>query len=268
MSNGITRLRRTTGKTIFAVIMTVVCLRAQNESTRSEETTSTLFIEAVSSASDQPGKGHIDIYIQIPYPEIHFVKEGEQYTGRFEISAAILSQEKQQLWQNSQLVELHLNNFSQTTSDRFSNLRQFSTNIAPGKYELVLQVSDQESKKIATVKRSIIVKNFENDTLGLSDLMLVRRMTIDGTRKNIVPILSGVISKEQKSLYRNLQSCSDRFSDAAVQVYKLKTRTRGGANKKRTACRSPNTSDLATRHALYGCRAVFTCTRSHWHFKS
>jgi len=201
MSNGITRLRRTTGKTIFAVIMTVVCLRAQNESTRSEETTSTLFIEAVSSASDQPGKGHIDIYIQIPYPEIHFVKEGEQYTGRFEISAAILSQEKQQLWQNSQLIELHLNNFSQTTSDRFSNLRQFSTNIAPGKYELVLQVSDQESKKIATVKRSIIVKNFENDTLGLSDLMLVRRMTIDGTRKNIVPILSGVISKEQKSLY-------------------------------------------------------------------
>jgi GWxTD domain-containing protein len=235
------QLGRITGKTIFAVFMAVLCLRAQNESTHPDETISNFFVEAFASASDQPGKGHIDIYIQIPYPEIHFIKENEQYTGRFEISAVILSQEKQQLWQNSQLVELHLNNFSQTTSDRYSNLKQFSTELAPGKYELLLQVSDQESKKIATIKRSIVVKNFENDTLGLSDVMLVRRVSTDGTRKNIVPILSGVISKEQTSVYLFFEIYN------RVQIDSVTVRCKF-INSKREVVAQRTNSELLTGH--------------------
>ena len=201
MSDQKTRLKWITGKTFFVVLMTVLSLRAQNERTRPDETISTLFVEAFACASDQVCKGHVDIYIQIPYPEIHFVKENEQYTSRFEVSAAILSPEKQQLWQNTQLVELHLKSFSQTTNDRLSNLKKFSADIAPGTYELLVQVSDQESKKITTVKRSIVVKNFDKDTLGVSDVMLARHVTADGTRKNIIPIVSGVINKELTSVY-------------------------------------------------------------------
>jgi GWxTD domain-containing protein len=179
----------------------VVYVQAQNESIRPDEPVSNLFVEAFVFASDLPGKGRIDIYIQIPYPEIKFVKEEERYTGRFEISAAILSQEKQQLWQKSQLVELNLKDFSQTISHRFFSLKQFSTDIAPGKYDLLVQVTDQESKRVETVKRSIVVKDCWNDTLALSDVMMVRHMTIDGTHKNIAPNLTGMISKEQTNLY-------------------------------------------------------------------
>jgi GWxTD domain-containing protein len=188
-------------KTIFTIGIIVVYLHAQNESTHPDEAVSNLFVEAFAFASDQPGKGRVDMYIQIPYPEIKFVKEEEHYAGRFEILATMLSQEKQQLWQKSQLVELNLKDFSQTISNRFFSLKQFSTDIAPGKYELLVQVTDQESKKVEAIKRSIVVKDFGNDTLALSDVMMVRRMTVDGTRKNIVPNFTGMISKEQTSLY-------------------------------------------------------------------
>ena len=113
----------------------------------------------------------------------------------------MLSQEKQQIWQKSQLVELHPKTFAQTVSNRFFNLKQFSVDLAPGKYDLLVQVTDQESKKVETSKRSIVVKDFGNDTLALSDVMFVHRMTFDGTRKNIVPNLTGMISKEQTSFY-------------------------------------------------------------------
>jgi GWxTD domain-containing protein len=181
--------------------MVGACLHAQIESTHPDEAISNLFVEAFASASDQPGKGRIDIYVQVPYPEISFFREGEQYSGRFEISAAVSSQEKQQLWQKSQIVELHPKDFSQTVSNRFFSLKQFSTDLAPGNYELLLQVTDQESKKAEVSKRFIVVKDFENDTLALSDVMFVHRTTFDGTRKNIVPNLTGMISKEQTSFY-------------------------------------------------------------------
>ena len=188
-------------KTVFAIGILGACMHAQNKNTHPNEAAPNLFIEAFATASDQIGKGHVDIYVQIPYPEISFIKGEEQYTGQFEISAALLSQEKQQLWQKSQFVELHPKNFSQTVSNRFFSLKQFSTDLAPGKYDLLVQVTDQESKKIETSKRSIVVKDFGNDTLALSDMMFVHRMTFDGTRKNIVPNLTGMISKEQSSFY-------------------------------------------------------------------
>jgi GWxTD domain-containing protein len=188
-------------KTIIMVGFLVACVHAQIESVQIDEAVSNMFAEVFAFASDQPGKGRVDIYVQVPYPEINFVKEEEQYTGRFEISAAVLSQENQQLWQKSQLVELHLKDFSQTISNRFFSLKQFSTDLAPGKYELLLQVTDQESKKVETFKRSVVVKDFGIDTLALSDVMFVSRMTVDGTRKNIVPNLTGMIGKEQTSFY-------------------------------------------------------------------
>ena len=188
-------------KIIFTVGIIVTCLHAQIERAHPDEAVSNLFVEAFAFASDQPGKGRVDIYVQVLYPEINFVKDEEQYTGRFEISAAVLSQEKQQLWQKSQLVELHLKDFSQTVSNRFFSLKQFSSDLAPGKYELLLQVTDKESKKVETSKQSIVVKDFGNDTLALSDVMFVNRLTINDTRKNIVPNLTGMIIKEQASFY-------------------------------------------------------------------
>jgi GWxTD domain-containing protein len=176
-------------------------MRAQTEYTHPDEGISNLFAEAFAFASDQPGKGRVDIYVQVPYPEINFVKEGDRYTGRLEISATILSQEKQQIWQNSQLTELHVKDFSQTVSHRFSSLKQFSADIAPGNYELLLQITDQESKKVESAKRSITVKDFGNDTLALSTVMMVSRISSDGMRKTIIPNLTGTITKEQSSFY-------------------------------------------------------------------
>jgi GWxTD domain-containing protein len=185
----------------IAAVIFAGCLHAQTENVPRDEVLSNLFVDALTFESDQAGKGRVDIYVQVPYPEINFVKEGEQYSGRFDITASMLSEEKQQVWQKSQHVELHVKDFSQTISDRFSNLKQFSTDIEPGTYELLVQVADQESKKVESVRRAVAVKDFGNDTLALSDVMMARRVTADGARKNIVPNVSGVIGMDPASLY-------------------------------------------------------------------
>jgi len=230
-----TRCTRVVYKTLCAFGMIVACLHAQVENAHLHEAVTNLLVEAFACESDQPGKGRIDIYVQIPYPEINFVKEKEHYTGRFEISVSVLSQEKQQLWQKSQLVELHVTDFSQTNSNQYFSLKQFSTDIAPGKYEVLLQVTDQESKKSESVKKPITVRDFGSDTLALSDVMIVRRMTLDGPRKNIVPNLSGVLGKEHSKFYLffeiyNRTQCDSvqftcKFVNSKQEVAALRTKS-------------------------------------------
>ncbi|MGD0590445.1 MAG: GWxTD domain-containing protein [Bacteroidota bacterium] len=190
------------GRTILAVGIFANYLSAQTDNQNEpKEYVSEIFAEAFAFKSDSSGKGRLDIYIQVPYPEINFVKEGEQYVGRIEISATVLTQEKQELWQTSQTVELRLKDFTQTISHRLSTLKRFSTDLLPGKYELLLQVADNVSKKIAAFHKSVVVKDFSTDSLAMSDLMLVHRMRVDGTRKNIVPNLTGALAKESNGFY-------------------------------------------------------------------
>jgi GWxTD domain-containing protein len=191
-----------TVRTILAIGIFANYLPAQTEiQNESKGYVSEISTEALAFKSDSSGKGRLDIYIQVPYPEINFVKEGEQYVGRIEMSATVITQEKQELWQTSQTVELRLKDFTQTISRRFSTLKRFSTDLLPGKYELLIQVTDNESKKIATFHKSVVVKDFGKDSLAMSDLMLAYRMDVDGTRKNIAPNLTGVLVKELKGFY-------------------------------------------------------------------
>ena len=193
-------LRRLLGNIILACLMGIACLHAQSENARAEEGSTNLFAEAFALASDQAGKGRVDVYVQLPYPEINFVKEGDQYSGRYEISATILSQEKQEIWQKSQLAELHVKDFSQTISRHFSSLKQFSADVAPGTYEMLIQITDQESKKVESVKRTIHVRDYGSDSLAMSDVMIVHRVSHEGMRLNIVPNLTGMITREEGSV--------------------------------------------------------------------
>jgi len=157
--------------------------------------------EAFAFKSDSSGKGRLDVFIQVPYSEVNFVKEGELYTGRIEMSASVVTLDKQEIWQISRIVELHLKDIAQTASRRLSSIIQFSADLNPGKYELDLQLKDTESKKITDIHKKIAIKDFSIDSLAVSDLMLVNRLDAGGIRRNIVPNLTGVIAKEANDFY-------------------------------------------------------------------
>jgi GWxTD domain-containing protein len=193
--------KRCAGFIVFTVKIVVGILNAQDETPKAADSAQNIYTEAFMYASDTLGRGRADIYTQVPYSEISFVKEEERYTGRFEISAVVFSQDKQQVWQKYQLVELHLKDFSQTVSSQLSIFKQFSADLRPGKYELNLQMKDLESGKIANLRRQLVIKDLGADSLALSDLMLVSRMNSDGERKSIVPNLTGVFNKESENYY-------------------------------------------------------------------
>ena len=121
---------------VFLVQLGIVSwTAAQTESQgKSSEFNQKFFGEVFAFESEIREKERVDIYVQVPYPEINFIKEDDSYIGSFDLSVSILSSNKEQIWQRNQMVDLRVKEFSQTISDRLSSLKQFSTDLTPGSY--------------------------------------------------------------------------------------------------------------------------------------
>jgi GWxTD domain-containing protein len=182
--------------------MTVPRAAAQVEMRRAvEKEPPTFFFDAIAYSSERERKSRVDIYVQVPYQEIRFVKEGDRYVGRYEVVLGVYAVPGQLVMDNTWRVEVRADDFAQTTSPRFYSLRQRSIDIDPGQYILHLQVRDVESGKISDVRRSLLVTDFRKDPLSLSDIMLVSRLSTDGEVRSIIPNISGQLSPQTEGFF-------------------------------------------------------------------
>ena len=169
--------------------------------THALENAGNIFCEALIFESNQLDNARLEIYLQVPYNEISFVKDDHEYVGRYEISAALQDTQQQQVWQQAQTLELRVKDFSQTISPRLSSFKQFSAPLASGAYTWQVQILDQETKKSVTIKRHVVITPFLRQPLALSDILLVSRMNKEGARTSIVPNLTGSIGHTGASAY-------------------------------------------------------------------
>ncbi|MHB1050806.1 MAG: GWxTD domain-containing protein [Bacteroidota bacterium] len=153
------------------------------------------YVEALSFSSSDTLVSRVDLYVQMPYAALQFVKKDNQFVGRYEVTTNFLSAENvlhsERLWSEEVIVP----QFDLTRSKSAFNLSHRSVNLQPGIYTLRTQVRDLESQKVATVVRKIVVGNYYLPDLALSDIMLVTRMTLEGDRRNILPNISGNIGE-------------------------------------------------------------------------
>lgn len=162
---------------------------------------STIFIDVLSYASADSGRSKMDLYLQVPYEEITFVRREDEFIGTFDISANIFSADGEPVWNRLQTVEVKTKDFAQTTSNRLSSLRQLSFDMRPGPFDLRVEVRDQESRKTTTLRRKILVSDFHQGAVSLSDVMLVNRLTSSGDLRNITPNISGYVGDEAEGFF-------------------------------------------------------------------
>ncbi len=188
----------------------------------STENSTNINCEALVFESNHLDHARLGIYLQVPYNEISFVNEDREYIGRYEIFASLQDSTQQQVWQQDQSVELHAKDFSQTISSRLSSAKQFSVLLDSGQYSLQVQIIDQESKKSTAFKRSVIVNSFLHRPLVLSDILLVDRVSKEGAHTNIIPNLTGVVSRigERAYLYFEIYSRA-KLDSVTLSLYAL-----------------------------------------------
>ncbi len=160
-----------------------------------------IFMEALSYASADLSKARLEVYMQVPYEQIRFLKQDDLYVGLFDLTVTITNDDGDVVWSRVQTVEIRTRDFAETSSSRLSSLKQMSFDMQPGKYSVKAEIFDSDSKRGASVRRDIDVPNYAAHTLSISDAMIVTRMTTSGERRTIVPNISAMIGDEDEGFF-------------------------------------------------------------------
>lgn len=150
--------------------------------------------------SDRPGKTRLDIFIQVPYSEIQFIRSGNGFVSNYFVTISVYDESKENLIQEKTWNEkIEAKSFDQTTSKNNFNLSLKSFYLTPDKYFIKTSVEDRDSKKEFTSANFYTVKDFDKP-FAVSDIMLIAHRTEDVNNNKIIPNVSRNVAAQKKGV--------------------------------------------------------------------
>lgn len=169
--------------------------------------------------SDEPGKTRVDIFIQVPYSHIQFVKTDDGFSGSYSVTVSVFDEEKERLIVEKSWVEkITAKEFEQTTSKNNFNLSLRSVILEPGKYLVRSEMQDLDSKKSVVKEELFMVKRMDSQ-LALSDIMLIAKQTLVNGNNKIVPNVSKnvALQKEEQGLQFFFEAHSGEPKNVSIE---------------------------------------------------
>jgi len=154
-------------------------------------------------------KTRVDVFIQVPYNAVQFVKTGQGFEASYSLSVSFYDENKQNLitekiW-NEKIVAI---SFELTSSPENFNLGHRSFELKPGVYSIQTSLTDNDSKNQYSSENVYSVKSFSS-TPSMSDVMLVAKKTIVDGNTKIIPNVSRNILSDRDDLSTFIEIYSD-----------------------------------------------------------
>lgn len=146
-------------------------------------------------SSEESNQSRLDIFVQVPYAEVQFVKSSSGFEASYTVTVTIFDGKKERLIVEKFWTEkLFAQEFEQTISKSNFNLSMRSFTLAPGNYHIRTAIEDLDSRKTYSSENQFLVKDFSGEA-SLSDLMLIAKRTIiDGTSKILPNVARNIIA--------------------------------------------------------------------------
>ncbi|QQS35167.1 MAG: GWxTD domain-containing protein [Ignavibacteriales bacterium] len=172
---------------------------AQNENgskQNSKMVKTNYYLDFLNFRSDQPGMTRLDVFIQVPYSEVQFVKSANGFSAAYSLTVSVFDENKEKLISEKSWTEkLDVAEFDQTLSKNNFNLSLRSFNLVPGKYLVRTSLEDKDSREEFTVENTFVVSDLSNH-LALSDAMIIsRKDTVNGSVKILPNVSKSVLAQ-------------------------------------------------------------------------
>ncbi len=115
-----------------------------------------------------------EVYVEIPYTRLAFVKADADYAARVEVAVIFDDETGFQIHGNTLTETIRTQNYAATISSRHTNCFYFPFLIEPGRYALRLIVTDENTGVQIPTTCKINVPAFQNPQLQISSLKLAR----------------------------------------------------------------------------------------------
>jgi len=164
----------------------------------------------------QKEKTRLDVFIQVPYNAVQFVKTGEGFEAAYTITVSVFDEEKKNLitekvW-NEKIVAI---SFELTTSPENFNLGHRSFELTPAVYSIKTSLYDKDSKNEYSSENKVVVKQY-NLVPSISDIMLISKRTMVEGNSKIIPNVSRSFVTDRDPLSVFFEIYSDTVSNFFV----------------------------------------------------
>jgi len=131
----------------------------------------------------------IDLFVQVPFDIITFVKKDDGYKGGYTLTTVITTEDGTRLIDASWDRSIQRNTFEGTNNPGYYDLSQKSFSLEPGTVMVEILYEDKESAKEFRISRRVVVKKYDAHQFGMSDVMLVSKMDMREGRNHITPLI-------------------------------------------------------------------------------
>jgi GWxTD domain-containing protein len=150
--------------------------------------------------SAKQGMTRLDIFIEVPYNELQFVKKGDQFESEYTATISIFAEDKETLIQEKSWDEkINVKDFPHTTAASNFNISIKSFDIPPGKYFVKTSIEDKDSRKSYIANNMFTIRDL-NILPNLSDVMFIAKQTVVAGSNKILPNVTRDISVQKDGI--------------------------------------------------------------------
>jgi GWxTD domain-containing protein len=211
---------------IIIFIFLTVSLSAQVENSIKpghSQPRANFYLDILNFNSDKAGESRVDIFVQVPYTEVQFIKAGDAFSAGYTVTISVYDEPKEKIIVEKIWSEkIGAKDFDHTISKNNYNLSMKSFFLAPGKYFIRCAVEDKESGKSFALENVYTIRDFTTRP-ALSDIMLISKLTpgnsdSDSVSSNIkankiLPNISKNVSMKKDGLPFFFEIYSDSSQD-------------------------------------------------------
>jgi len=146
------------------------------------------------------GQSRIDLFIQVPFKEIQFIKSSQGFEGGYSVTVSIYQDDKETLIFEKIWTEKIISpSFKKSISRENFNLSFRSINLVPGEYFIKTNVADRESHQEYLSERMFKVIDYKVKP-AISDILLSANKKNNSDKSKIIPNISRNISNSKDGL--------------------------------------------------------------------
>lgn len=190
---------------MIILVMSPIEIFAQaGQSTYRSDEVPNFFYETITTKASEGIGTNLDIYVKIFYDEVQFIKSGNTFTAKYEVSVIIFNASGDQL--DSRTVEqvVEVVDFDATNSRDLFNITKINFTLKKDSYRVNIGVLDLDTRKTGSRRVRLMIPDY-NDKFSISDIIFIDKVEETKSSEIILyPNISGGFiseSSEFKAYY-------------------------------------------------------------------
>ncbi len=171
-------------------------------------------VDAISFAAVNSPLSRLDVFIQVSYEDLTFIRKEEKYYASYEMSVILYDSAGRLVNEKQWTENINAASFDESVSPQTHSLTQRVFEVVPGKYSINTILRDGETRFSKRLVREITVPDFAHQPFALSDIMLVRKLSTDGDRTSIVPSVSANVGNLTDGFHLFFESYNNITQDS------------------------------------------------------